>query len=347
MGLKSKVGVIGAGRFGTAIAVLAAKNQEVLLYTRNEENVKSINQRKRHLYLDFDLPERISATSDAQRICDTCSLLFVAVPSAIFRKSMQYFSQFLTPAHVIIHGTKGFDVSDDLMQRKNFYLRREEVYTMSEIIEQETQVIRIGCLSGPNLSTEIMEEQPTATVIASRYKEVMDLGKAALKSSVFRVFESYEIRGAEMAGCLKNIIAIGSGILSGSGYGKNIQAMMITKGLAEIIHLGKALGMHSSIFLGTAGLGDLIATATSKKSRNFSFGYRLGQGMDIETIRSANDELAEGVRTIKIAFGLQKHLNLRLPIISLLYRMVYEGLNLDQSIKYLMNFPYDIDVDFV
>lgn len=342
-----ELGIIGAGRFGTAIATLAARNQEVLVFTRNEENVKSINFNHHHHYLNYSLPSNIRATSDMENFCAHCNLIFIVVPSATFRNVMKDFSKFLTPAHIIIHGTKGFDVEETLMQREDFILHREEVFTMSEIIEQESQVIRIGCLSGPNLSAEIMEGQPTATVIASQYREVIDLGKEALTSKAFRIFESHEIKGAEMAGCLKNIIAIGSGILCGSGYGKNIQSMMITKGLAEIIHLGQALGMHASIFLGTAGLGDLIATATSSKSRNFTFGYQLGSGLSVEEIQNSNDELAEGVRTIKIVYGIQKSLNLRLPIINLLYRMVYEDLNLQQGIKYLMSFPYYVDVDFV
>lgn len=341
------VGVIGAGRFGTAIASLLSKNIDVLIYTRSNETCQSINESHYHPTLNYNLNQSISSTSDIEEICRKCRIIFPVIPSQYFRSTIKEFNRYLTPAHFLIHGTKGFDVDPILLEKNPPKLDRKEVFTMSEIIEQESQVVRIGCISGPNLSEEIMQDQPTATVIASRYQEVIDIGKRVLKSDKLRVFESFEIRGAELAGAFKNIIAIGAGILYGRGYGKNIQAMIITKGLAEIIYLGKSLGLDPSIFLGTAGLGDLIATATSNKSRNFSFGIKLGHGETLESTLENQTDLAEGIRTIKIVHGLQTHYQLKLPIISLLYRIIYEGYDQDEAMKFLMNFPYDKDVDFL
>jgi glycerol-3-phosphate dehydrogenase (NAD(P)+) len=176
---------------------------------------------------------------------------------------------------------------------------------------------------------------------------VIDIGKQALTSPQFHVFGSHDLAGAELAGALKNMIAIGSGILRGKGLGKNIQAMLITRGLTEMVHFGQVLDASTSAFFGTAGVGDLIATATSKDSRNFTLGYRLGQGEDIETIERSMPELAEGVRTINIAYHLARHIRLRVPITQMLYQVVFRQFDIDEAIQYLISYPYDIDIDFL
>jgi len=340
------VGVIGAGSFGTAVANLLAYNTDVLLYSRNPEEVHAINHH--HVKDDIELSKRVRATEALEEIAEQCSLIFPIVPSSNFRKLMQDFSPFLHPYHILIHGTKGLDVrnldEDNLLERQ---LTRSDVSTMSEIILQESSVVRVGCLSGPNLAVEIHEGQPTATVIASRFDEVISMGKRALASKHFHVFGTHEILGAELAGVLKNVIALGSGILKGMGLGKNIQSMLITRGLMEMVYFGKAMGASVSAFLGTAGIGDLIATATSRKSRNFTFGYRLGQGEGFDEIMNTMPELAEGVRTLKICKELAKYYKLRVPITQTLYNVVFEGFEKEKAIEYLITFPYDIDVDFL
>lgn len=341
---RNLVGVIGAGSFGTAIANLLAYNVDVLMYSRNQEIVQSINDTHRHL--DVALHKRIRATSDLQYLAEHCTLLFPIVPSANFRDMMQQLGPFLRPYHILIHGTKGFDVSygpyDDPAA-----LNRNNIHTMSAVIRQESVVVRIGCLSGPNLAREIMDGQPTATVIASHFNEVIEKGQQVLGSPHFAVFGSHEILGAELAGALKNAIAIGSGILHGMGMGKNIQALLITRGLMEMISFGRALGSSPKPFLGTAGIGDLICTATSTNSRNFTFGRRLGAGESIETIKATMPELAEGVRTIEIAHRLSEQLDLQTPITSMLYRALYENFPLERALELLMRYPYHVDVDFI
>ena len=218
---------------------------------------------------------------------------------------------------------------------------------MSEVIREESSVVRIGCLSGPNLASEIMAGQPTMSLVASRFREVILVGQKALNSNKFHVFGGYDILGAEFAGALKNIVALGSGILAGMGMGRNIQSMLISRGLAEMIYFGKALGASSEAFLGTAGIGDLVATATSTSSRNYSLGVRLAKGEKLTEIESSMPELAEGVRTLRIARQLARHYKLHVPITTTLYMVVFEDYDMAKALDFLMTFPYDVDVDFV
>ncbi len=339
------VGVIGAGRFGTAVANLLAHNVNVLLYSRNQERAEKIRSTREHQ--GVLLNDQITITTSLEEVASQCDLIFPIVPSSNFRKMMQQLGPHLHPYHVLIHGTKGLDLKADQKIEDLQMITRGQVSTMSEIIVEESSVIRVGCLSGPNLAGEILEGQPTATVVASRFREVIEFGQKVLTSEHFLVFGSTDLLGAELAGVLKNIIALGSGILWGKGFGKNLQAMLITRGLMEMVYFGKAMGAESKAFLGTAGIGDLIATATSKDSRNFTFGYRLGQGETKETIENTMDELAEGVRTIKIARQLGKYYKLHVPITEMLYQVVYEKRDIDEAINYLMTYPYDVDVDFL
>ena len=338
------VGVIGAGSFGTAISNLLALNARVLLYSRNADLVEQINRNHRHF--DMDLSERICATDDLQRVAETCTLIFPIVPSANFREMMRELSPFLRPYHLLLHGTKGFDVRRKPYDPENGPITRDMVNTMSEVIRQESVVVRIGCLSGPNLAREIMAGQPTATVIASQFDEVIEQGRRVLSSRFFQVLHTYELAGAELAGALKNVVAVGSGILSGLGMGKNIQGILITQGLMEMIRFGEVMGASPQAFLGTAGIGDLIATATSKQSRNFTYGLRMGRGETVEEINNTLTEVAEGVRTILIAKQLADHYKLDVPITQTLYRIIYEGADIFEAIESLIRFPGEADVDF-
>lgn len=338
------VGVIGAGSFGTAIANLLAHNVDVCLYSRQPQRVERINSQREEL----GFSERISATSDLQELVQKCTIIFPIVNSNVFREVIRNIAPFLKPYHILIHGTKGFDLNNQgETLEENTTLTREQVHTMSEVILQETVVKRVGCLSGPNLASEIMDGQPTATVVGSRFNEVIMEGKRVLSSKHFHVFGTHDILGAELAGALKNSIAIGSGILGGKGMGKNIQAMLITRGLIEMVHFGKAMGATSKAFFGTAGVGDLVATATSKNSRNYTFGYRLGIGDSMEAIIESMPERAEGLRTLEITYLLSKYYKLRVPITQMLYNVVFKGFNIERAIDYLITYPYDVDVDFL
>ena len=342
--LQHPVAVIGSGRFGTAIAMLLANRGEVYLYARREEVYEQI-RRERRLH-GVDLPEGIRAVNSLQEVAERCRLIFPVVPSENFRDMMRVLGEYLTPAHFLIHGTKGFDVYPrELLQKET--LHPSEVNTMSQIIMEESPVLRVGCLSGPNLAVEIMEGQPTATVIGSPFDEVIELGQRALAGPRFQVFGTHDILGAELAGALKNIIAIASGILGGLGLGKNIQALLITRGLMEMIHFGQAMGATPAAFLGTAGIGDLICTATSEKSRNYTFGYKLARGEVKVSERMAYGELVEGVRSLLMVHKVAQYRKLSLPLVNVLYKVLYEDYPVERGLELLMRFPYDVDVDFI
>ena len=345
--LKSPVGVIGAGSFGTALANILSHNSDVLLFSRQEEQVLSINEQ--HKINDWELAANIGATSDLQELADRCQLIIPVVPSANFREMMRELGPFLRPQHVVIHGTKGFDLKDQDVDTlgDGTPITRSMVYTMSEVVMEESSVVRVGCLSGPNLAAEIMAGQPTATLVGSRFKEVIQLGQRALNTPKFHVFGSYDILGAELAGALKNIVALGSGILGGLGLGRNIQGLLIARGLGEMAYFGKALGATSKSFVGVAGIGDLVTTATSTNSRNYTFGTRLAKGERWDEIRKNMTEVAEGVRTLRIAYQLAKEYKLHVPITATLHGVVFENQSIEKALSYLMSYPYGVDVDFL
>ncbi|MDX1478932.1 MAG: NAD(P)H-dependent glycerol-3-phosphate dehydrogenase [Saprospiraceae bacterium] len=336
-------GVIGSGSFGIAMSKLLAINIPVMMLCRSQRTVDMINQS--HQLRGISLSPNIRATLSVEELTSACRTLFPVVPSDNFREMMRSLAPCLRPTHFVIHCTKGFDILEDVDNLND--ISRSQIHTMSEVIAEESAVLRIGCLSGPNLAREIIDGQPTATVIASEFTEVINEGRELLSSGQFFVFGSHDILGAEIAGALKNVFALGSGFLAGLGLGKNIQSMLITRGLHEIVYFGKAMGARTDAFLGTAGIGDLIATATSEDSRNFRFGYRLGKGERLEAIQQSIDEVAEGVRTLKIAMKLAEHYRLQVPITTMLYKVIYEQYPFETALDYLMRYPYARDVDFI
>lgn len=338
---KKPVGIIGSGSFGMAIANLLAENVDVLLYARREEVRQAIEKREGRYSV---LSPRIQAVSDLKLVADRCQLIFPIVPSQAFRSMMQQLSPFLSPTHFLIHGTKGLDIAT---LEKGEALRPEHIKTMSEVIQEESIVCRIGCLSGPNLSKEIMEGQPAATLIASPFTEVIKAGQAVLKSNRFQVYGDHDIIGAELAGALKNIIALAAGILGGKGLGKNLWALLVTRGLSEMIHIGKAVGAETKPFLGVAGIGDLVATASSPNSRNYQAGYRLGKGETLKEIMETSVDVIEGVKTLETIRALGAHLKITTPIVEMLYRVFFRQMPTDTAIQLLITYPYAVDVDFL
>ncbi len=344
----SPVGVIGAGSFGTAVANLLAQNRDVLLYSRKPEKVRHINDR--HENAGMPIAARVRATDNVEELTTKCTLIFPIVPSVSFRQMMQTFGPHLKPHHILIHGTKGFDLlppfREEELDAPGIALSRAHVRTMSEVILEESDVVRVGCIAGPNLAREILDGKPSAAVVASRFREVIQAGQIALKRQKFSVFGSYDLLGAELAGAFKNIIALGSGILEGYGLGRNIQGLLIARGLVEMINLGKALGASSQAFVGVAGIGDLVTTATSTHSRNYQFGMRLARGETVEEIRNSISEPAEGVRTLRVARQLVRQYRLHSPIFEMLHTVVFERYPIQRAIDYLMSYPYSVDVDF-
>ena len=184
-------------------------------------------------------------------------------------------------------------------------------------------------------------------MIASDFDEVIAAGREVLASKRFIIYGSYNLKGIELAGALKNVIAIASGVMNGFGYGKNMEALLITRGLREMILIAKAVGSEAKAFLGTAGIGDLIATATSSKSRNFTFGSYISQGLNISQIKEQMDEVAEGYRTVKFAHKIVQASDIQAPLTSMLYSVLYDGLPVKAAMLQLINNPLSVDVDFI
>ncbi len=331
-----KVGVIGAGTFGTALANLLALNNPVYLYVRNKESYENILANKENK--SQKLHPNIEATQDLEKVCNECTLLYPVVNSPNFRSLCQSIAPYLRPDHLIIHGTKGLSIDVDIERNENgqLYLLKEQVHTMTEIIRQETIVLRVGCLSGPNLAMELAQNKPAATVIASRFNEVIEVGKASIRNDRFRVYGSNDVVGVELAGVLKNIIAIASGIAHGLGLGENARAMLMTLGLEEMIQIGQTMGSKTDAFYGIAGIGDLIATCSSQSSRNFSLGLRLAKGEIFGNILEDIHETTEGVLTTRTAYAISQTYGLKTPIIEAIYNILFEQASVKQSMAQLV-----------
>lgn len=341
------VGVIGAGNFGSAVANLLARQRKVLLYARDEKVIRRITDlgENRGHQMDKD----VTPTNDLLQIANECDIIFPIVPSAHFRDMMKKLSPHLHPYHILIHGTKGLDITLESGQTINSVtkLDRSQVKTMSEVIREESVVVRVGCLAGPNLSRELASQHPAATVIASHFDEVIGAGKRLLRNDNFQVYGNNDLVGVELAGVLKNIIAIASGALSGMGYGENAKGLLISRGVIEMIYLGRALGGNTKAFLGLAGIGDLVTTCNSELSRNFQVGYKLAQGSSLKEIVESTDEIAEGINTIQIAKKCADYYKVRAPITGMLYKVLFENITVTEALQYLMRYPLDVDIDFL
>jgi glycerol-3-phosphate dehydrogenase (NAD(P)+) len=323
--MREKVAVLGGGSWGTTLAHLLAENgHETLLWLRREELIKSINEdheNTRHLK-GLKLSGNLRATSDLEEaVTDTPTLVF-AIPSKAFRGVVGQASPFMQGDQVVLSATKGFEKVSGMR--------------MTEVLRDESCCRKVGAISGPNLAKEIVAGQPAATVIASRYDEVIERGASLFHSKLFRIYGNRDVIGVEIGGALKNIIAIAAGVCNGLGYGDNTKSLLITRGLAEISRFGCMLGADPVTFSGLAGVGDLMVTCASKLSRNFRVGFRLGQGETLEEILGSMVEVAEGVRTTAIALEIAKKIGATLPIAEGMNRLLNEGASTKDVVQLLM-----------
>ncbi len=320
--------VLGAGAWGTALAkVLADAGNEVRLWARRSELADEINDTHRNpSYLgDAELPKSIHATSDpAEALTGACTVL-LAVPAQTLRANLEQWAPLIGDDTTLVSLAKGIEL-DTLMR-------------MSQVIVQVTGVdqSRVAVISGPNLASEIADEQPAATVVACT-----DSGRAvtlqrAFSTGYFRPYTNADVIGAEVGGACKNVIALASGMAAGVGLGENTAAAIITRGLAEIMRLGIALGAKPATLAGLAGVGDLIATCTSPRSRNRSFGERLGKGGTMDSaLRAAGGHVAEGVTSCRSVLALADSYDVEMPLTDAVHRVCHKGASVYEAVALLL-----------
>jgi glycerol-3-phosphate dehydrogenase (NAD(P)+) len=342
------IGVIGAGSFGTTVANLLAENSQVIIYARSKELLDQM--RTKGTSRDYLLHKNVTPVDTLEELATKTDIIFPVVSSSGFRSMMKDVAPYLYPYHTLIHGTKGLDVllpDGTGIDDPDVIINRDNVKTMSEVILEESAVVKVGCLAGPNLAREIADKHPAATVVASRFDSVIADGQKLLRNDRFQVYGNKDLIGIELTGVLKNIIAIASGALSGLGYGENARALLVSRGMVEMIHLGKALGGNTEAFIGLAGIGDLIATCSSNLSRNFTVGYRLAKGESLTEIIGSMQEVAEGINTIRIINSFAKYYQFRAPITEKLHQVLFGEATMEEALQYLMKIPLNVDIDFL
>ncbi|MFT6400205.1 MAG: glycerol-3-phosphate dehydrogenase (NAD(P)+) [Bradymonadia bacterium] len=326
-----KVGVIGAGSWGTALAfLLADKGYDVEIWAYEKACVDAINERHENtVYLpDIELPKNLTATDDLEKVCTGKQLMLSVTPSHVTRSVISEAAPYL-PKHVpIVSATKGIE--------------NESLSTISEIFQDVLPVHYhpyLAYLSGPSFAREVGLRHPTVVAIASYSERLGKQLQENFQSSYFRAYRTTDVEGVEIGGSLKNVIAIACGAGDGMGFGHNTRAALITRGLAEIARLGVRLGANPLTLAGLAGMGDLVLTCTGGLSRNRAVGYRLGQGESIDAILGDMTMVAEGVRTAKSVAQLSQKMGVEMPISQQVYEVIYEGKEIQQALEDLMLRP--------
>lgn len=327
MRVTKPIGIVGAGCWGTTLAVLLAKNNHPsLIWARSEDVVNEINlEQKNTRYFKKEsawLSKKISASSSLEYLCNECELIIVVVASQAFRTVTQSLSKYLKKNHILISAAKGLEISTHKR--------------MSQILEEETPCPKIGVLSGPNLYKEILNNHPAATLIASREDSVVSIMMELFNGPVFRVYGNRDVVGVEICGAVKNIIALVAGIFDGMGLGDNAKAMLITRGAAEVSRIGMTYGANPLTFGGLAGIGDLVATCASSLSRNHKVGYLLARGETLDSIMQTIGSVTEGVYTTKAVYQIAHENNIDAPYTRSMYQLLYENKKLTEVLPQLM-----------
>lgn len=322
-----RTGVIGSGAWGTTLALLLARQGiTTTLWEHSPERARQMQeQRENTLFLPgFPFPETLQVTESIADAVQHKDLLLLVTPSQRLRENLRLLVPYLSKNTILVSASKGIETSS---------LKR-----MTEVIAEELPeaTMRIAALSGPNLSREVAEGQPTAAVVAAHKPDVAVKVRTILSTTTFRVYTSPDVIGAELGGALKNIVAIAAGISDGMGYGENAKAAITTRGLAEISRLGIAAGANPLTFLGLAGIGDLIATCATPLSRNQQLGRRLATGEKLQDILRTTHTVAEGVTTTRAALQLASRYEVEMPITKQLSLVLFEGLDPHEALHELM-----------
>jgi glycerol-3-phosphate dehydrogenase (NAD(P)+) len=324
-----RIAIIGGGSWGTALAVVAARaGHEVLLWSRNPDVVRSINEdRVNSRYLkSVQIPSSVTATSELNTTLGAAELVLFAAPSHAARELLTTISPHLNEASIIVSVSKGI-----------------EIETGKRISEIAKEVIgttnRFVCLSGPSFAKEVVNGHPTAIVAASKDAAAARSVQNDLSFENLRIYTNTDVIGTEIGGSVKNVMAIAAGMAAGLGFGSNSVAALITRGLAEITRFARREGAQVETLMGLAGLGDLVLTCTGTLSRNRFVGEELGKGRTLEEIAAELNEVAEGIKTARAVKQLADRANLEMPIVNEVNAVLYTGKSAREAVAELMNRP--------
>ena len=318
-----KIAIIGSGSWGVALATyLANVGNQVKIWSFSEEERDLINNEKKCKFLpDLIIPENIYCSTSYEEVIKDTEFILHVTPSKFTRSTFKQYKQYVGEKPVIIC-SKGFE--------------KETLKTLDEVIEEELPNVKVGVLSGPSHAEEVSIGVPTALVMASKYNEVLDMLQETFMSEKMRIYTSNDVKGVELGGALKNIIAFCAGVAAGIGLGDNSFAALITRGSKEISRLGIKLGGELETFYGLSGLGDLIVTCLSEHSRNRKAGKLIGQGKTLEETKKEVGMVIESIDNIDVAYQLGKINNIEMPIVNAVYEVLYNKLDPQEAVKNLM-----------
>lgn len=318
-----KISIIGSGSWGVALGIyLAGQGHDIKIWSFSEEERDLINNEKKCKFLpNAVIPENMYCSTDMKEVLDGTELILHVTPSKFTRNVIQQYKDYVKDQGVIIC-SKGFEASS--------------LKTLDDVAREELPNSKIGVLSGPSHAEEVSILIPTALVVASEDKDLADLVVEIFKSDKMRMYTSKDVKGVELGGALKNIIAFCAGVSAGLGLGDNTFAALLTRGLVELSRLGVALGGNKDTFYGLTGLGDLIVTCGSMHSRNRRAGMLVGQGKTIEETRKEVGMTIESIDNIEVAYKLAQIHNIEVPIINTVYRVLYDNLDPREAVTMLM-----------
>jgi len=327
MNSSQRIGIVGAGSWGTALSLhLADKGYTVDLWVYEPDLCKTLFEtRENPVFLPgFPLSPAIHPSNDIQKVVRGKSLVLLVVPSHVIRQTVESFKEALEPDCLILNAGKGIE--------------NETLLTIHQILKEVLPGShRLATLSGPTFAVEIAKKIPSAIVAASDHPDSLDTIQEVLSADYLKVFTSPDVLGVELGGALKNVIAIATGISDGLKLGFNTRAALITRGLVEITRIGTALGARPETFSGLSGMGDLVLTCTGDLSRNRSVGLKLAEGLSLKEITSGMSMVAEGIHTVTSAYNLKNKLKIQASIIEETYNVVHQGKNPKQALLDLMN----------
>lgn len=318
-----KVGILGGGGWGTSLGLhLFRKKIDVIIWFHSEDTLKLVKETRENIFYlpGFIIPNEIEITNDINEVIQNSDIIFLVVPSQYLRDVLLKVDKNNTRNKIFLIASKGIEIKTGKR--------------MSEVVEEILNTKNYAILSGPNFSKEVALRIPTSSVVASSDDKLSETFQNLLTNEYFRVYTSRDSIGVELGGSLKNVLAIASGISDGLGFGVNTKASLITRGLKEMIRLGKKYGAKEETFYGLSGLGDLVATSFSNLSRNRWFGEMIGRGIKPRDIISSTRQVIEGVYTAKVVFDTNKDIDL--PIMNEVYYIIYENKEPMLSVRNLM-----------